>query len=82
MKKYIQEIFFRIYWLVIKLIARKSLFQIYSKYVTLILLKFAMDIQNINLIIILYLASTISDFVYFRFLQFDKVKTNISLGNK
>lgn len=68
----------------LKLIAKllgstKVFFQIISKFFTLHLI---VTLQNEMYIVIVFLISSILDLAYFGIVAFEKVKTNIDIGNK
>lgn len=63
--------------MLVKLLSsRKALFQIFSKIITVYLL---MTIKDAMWQVILFVVSTVADFVYFNELNFEKVKTEVTL---
>lgn len=73
---YLKQLFKSFGEMLIKIVgSRKSVYQIISKIITLHLI---FSLQNELYIVIIFGISSICDFVYFGFIHFESVKTNIN----
>jgi hypothetical protein len=78
--KFLRDLFDAIGKLLIKLAgSRRSFFQLVSKTLTIYLI---LSLKDGWQIITVFGISTIADFVYFNEINFDKVQTNVNIGNK
>lgn len=77
-KDFLKQFFGRLGLLLIKLVgSRKSFYQLLSKGLALFLL---LKLQNEWGIITVFGITSMADFVYFGFVTFEKVNTNINVG--